>query len=110
MIIDYRLMAVSQNSVFLQQVAKLETRILDRIFGHNLLSSRSIIVSICCSILPVAIAYCLDDSVGQRDRQRFRTASACVSGIEINRPISRVKPLSPPTGKSAPPSDDNTIS
>lgn len=64
---DYRRLAVSQNSMFLQDVAKLETRLLNRIFGDRLLSAQSIIVSICCSILPVAVASYLGDSVGRDD-------------------------------------------
>src|SRR6266403_2021982 len=41
---------------------------------------------------------------------RLRKASAWFSGMEMKRLISQTNPVSPPRGKSAPPSEDRTIS
>jgi hypothetical protein len=63
----YQRSALSRNNLFLQQIGKLETRILDRVFGHKLFSSQALVVSACCSILTVAIGYFLGDSIGRDD-------------------------------------------
>jgi hypothetical protein len=47
---DYQKVAISRHSAFLQLVAKLESRLLDCVFGHKLLSPRSLAASVCLSI------------------------------------------------------------
>jgi hypothetical protein len=47
---DFKNLALTRHAAFMTQVAKLETRLLDALFGHKLVSVRSIAVSICCSI------------------------------------------------------------
>jgi len=47
---DYQQLALSRHAAFMTQVAKLETRFLDRVFGSKLISSRAVGVSVCCSL------------------------------------------------------------
>lgn len=48
---DYQELALSRHTAFLQQVAGLETRFLDRVFGIRLFSPQAIGVSFACSFL-----------------------------------------------------------
>jgi hypothetical protein len=48
---DFKNLALSRHAAFMTQVARLESRFLDAIFGHKLVSVRSVTVSICCSIV-----------------------------------------------------------
>jgi hypothetical protein len=48
---DYQHLALSKHAAFMTQVAKLETRFLDTLFGQKLISLRSIEVSISCSLI-----------------------------------------------------------
>jgi hypothetical protein len=52
---DYQKLALSRHAAFMQQVAKLETRFLDRIFGNKLVSLQSVVVSCCCSLMSAVL-------------------------------------------------------
>lgn len=47
---DYKKLALSRHAAFMTQVAQLETRFLDRVFGHKLFSFQSVGVSACLSL------------------------------------------------------------
>jgi len=47
---DYQKLALSGHAAFVTQLAKLETRLLDYVFGPRLLSVRAVVVSVCSSL------------------------------------------------------------
>jgi hypothetical protein len=47
---DYQKLALSRHAAFMTQVAKLESRLLDGVFGHKLISRRAITFSVLISI------------------------------------------------------------
>jgi hypothetical protein len=47
---DSKRLALSRHAAFMTQVAKLETRFLDRVFGTKLISRRALGISVCCSL------------------------------------------------------------
>jgi len=52
---DYQQLALSKHAAFMTQVAKLETRFLDRVFGDKLFSIRAVALSLACSITSLAV-------------------------------------------------------
>ena len=46
---DYKRLALSRHAAFMTQVAQMETRVLDGVFGHKLFSRRAIAISALCS-------------------------------------------------------------
>jgi hypothetical protein len=54
---DFKNLALTRHAAFMTQVAKLESRFLDNLFGHKLLSPQSIAVSACCSIVSYFLVY-----------------------------------------------------
>jgi hypothetical protein len=52
---DFKNSALTRHAAFMTQVAKLETQFLNRLFGHNLVSSQSIGVSFSLSLLTFSI-------------------------------------------------------
>src|SRR5437588_2527312 len=52
---DYQNLALSRHAAFMTGVAKLETRFLDRVFGHRLVSVQAVEVSFCCSFGSVSL-------------------------------------------------------
>jgi hypothetical protein len=48
---DYHRQALSRHAAFMQQVAQLETRFLDRLFGHDLISTQALGISFCYGYL-----------------------------------------------------------
>jgi hypothetical protein len=56
---DYQRLALSRHAAFMTQVAKLESNFLDRVFGSNLVSARSIAVSCWCSVVSLVLTIIL---------------------------------------------------
>lgn len=52
---DFKNLALTRHAAFMSEVAKLETRFLDRVFGERLFSIRAIAVSLACSIMSLGI-------------------------------------------------------
>src|SRR5882672_5355411 len=50
---------LSAHTAFMQQVARLETRYLDALFGHRLFSLRSVGVSLSFSVSSAALSFCI---------------------------------------------------
>jgi hypothetical protein len=50
---DFQNLALTRHAAFMTQIAKLETSILDRIFGHSLLSYRAFFASWWCSLISI---------------------------------------------------------
>ncbi len=74
---DYQHLALSKHAAFMTQVAKLETRFLDRMFGHKLISSRAFGVSFSCSLAAVSIFIIV--STHQTDQNSsVKFASSCL--------------------------------
>jgi hypothetical protein len=48
---DYQKLALSRAAAFMTQVARFESRFLDRVFGHKLISPQALAVSFCCCYL-----------------------------------------------------------
>ncbi|HUA91552.1 MAG TPA: hypothetical protein VL991_03240 [Terracidiphilus sp.] len=53
---DYQRLALSRHAAFMTGVAKLETRILDNIFGKKLISAQALGMSFCCSFTLISLA------------------------------------------------------
>jgi hypothetical protein len=53
---DYQRLALSRHAAFMQQVARLESSFLNRVFGHKLFSGRAVGVSFSLSIATVCIS------------------------------------------------------
>ena len=51
---DFKNLALSRHVAFVTGVARLETRFLDRVFGHNLFSGLSMSASLCLSIISIS--------------------------------------------------------
>jgi hypothetical protein len=66
---EYQMVAVSGHAAFMAQVATLETRLLDRIFGKKLFSVQSLAVSCCLSFLSMCAVelYSLLPIIGDPD-------------------------------------------
>lgn len=56
---DYQQRALSRHTAFMAEVAQLETRLLDRVFGHKLFSFQSVGVSACLSLAAVFVGLCV---------------------------------------------------
>ncbi len=54
---DFKNLALSKHAAFMQQVARLESSLLDHIFGPRLVSEQSLGVSFCCSTEMLSIFY-----------------------------------------------------
>jgi hypothetical protein len=52
---DFQNLALTRHAAFMTQVARLETRFLDRVFGRKLFSAQAIIVSCCCSLALISL-------------------------------------------------------
>jgi hypothetical protein len=52
---DFKNLALTKHAAFMTEVAKLETRFLDRVFGERLFSIRAVSVSFACSNTSLAI-------------------------------------------------------
>jgi hypothetical protein len=53
---DFENRAVSRHTTFVTQLAQLQARMLDKVFGTNLLSGKALSVSFCLSIASVSLA------------------------------------------------------
>jgi len=53
---DYQKLALSRHAAFMTQVAQLEARFLDNIFGQKLISGQALAFSFCCSFVNLYIA------------------------------------------------------
>jgi hypothetical protein len=56
---DYQRLALSRHAAFLTGVAKLESRLLDRFFGHDLTAPQALGMSLCCSFTPYTLLACI---------------------------------------------------
>jgi hypothetical protein len=65
---DYQQLALSKHAAFMTQVAKLETRFLDRVFGHRLVSGQALGVSFCFSMVGLSLVFV----VGERNDPTLR--------------------------------------
>ena len=54
---DYKNLALSRHAAFVTGVAKLETKLLDRVFGHSLFSGRAMAVSVLLSLDSLGLTY-----------------------------------------------------
>jgi len=52
---DFKNLALTRHAAFMTQVAKLETRLLDRVFGQKLISGQALGVSFCFSAATVSL-------------------------------------------------------
>jgi|SRR6267142_526169 len=60
---DYQKLALSRNAAFMTQVAKLQTRFLDRVFGAKLISAQALAVSFCCSVATFSLLFIYSDYI-----------------------------------------------
>lgn len=54
---EYQKLPLSRHAAFMTEVAKLETRFLDRVFGHKLFSFQSVGVSACLSLVAMQLGF-----------------------------------------------------
>lgn len=66
---DFRKLALTRHAAFLTGIARLETRLFERIFGYELISPQALGMSFCCSFAPIALLCFLGaiaDGTGRR--------------------------------------------
>jgi hypothetical protein len=68
---DYLRLSLSRHTVFFQQVAKLESSWLDRLFGQRLFSVHSVAASACLSVASIFIVFLIFASFESKEPSLF---------------------------------------
>jgi hypothetical protein len=85
---DFKDLALTRHAAFMTGVAKLETRLLDRVFGEKIFSARAIGASALCTLSSIAVFIIFDPDVAlhsmraKRDCAAFLIMFVCI-GISI---------------------------